>query len=258
MRIGFKNIKNINQSDNLKYGGGDFLKKIMIATVVLSLGVAIGTYVSFKLNKLLNLNGAGNTLVETVTDSEDKIQSNLIFVNKSDPSIDIDLKYNSTDNVCGVNLYNNNNRCYLQEGTLFKLRAANEELMALGFRIKIWDAYRPVMVQKKIWATYPNAIYIENPFLGGSDNSKGVAVDVTLTHLDGTEIEIPYGFDEFEKKKSLGVSEDYYNNKYINLLVNTMTKHGFFQTGEMWYHFVDSEYSKYETIDVSFRDLLKK
>lgn len=70
--------------------------------------------------------------------------------------------------------------------------------MDKGFKIKFFDCYRPNDVQYKMWAIVPNPQYVANP-VKGSIHNKGGAVDITLTTLDGEELDMGTDFDFFGK-----------------------------------------------------------
>ena len=62
------------------------------------------------------------------------------------------------------------------------LAAAQVFLRRYQFGLKIWDAYRPVAVQEKLWHASHNSDYVANPEIGvGSLHSWGVAIDATLS-----------------------------------------------------------------------------
>ena len=238
------------------------MKKLRIKSIIVMSGVGIGMFISTKLQILMNLNSIDNSIIaesENIINetNTDKYRSDLILVNKYLDSVIVDLKYASNDNILGEKLYSSN-LCYLQESTAEKLKKANEELMSKGYRLKIWDAYRPLSLQKIIWSKYPDTTYVDNPFLGGSDNNKGVAVAVTMVSLNGDEIEFPYGFDDFNIRKTGKYSDNIELTERIRLLTEVMENNGFYSSGEMWYNFVDTESYNYDVLDISFRDLLKK
>ena len=175
----------------------------------------------------------------------------LIDVGKLSAGFAVDLRYATKDNFTGIKQYPSS-ICCLQEGTAWKLAAANKELMKKGYRIKIWDAYRPLSIQKKMWAVMPDSRYLANPYKNGSKHNRGAAVDVTLVDKNGRELEMPSGFDEFSNKASR-------NNpamsaaaaKNLKLLTDAMTKSGFKTISNEWWHFDDAAYASYPLLDVS-------
>ena len=93
-------------------------------------------------------------------------------------------------------------------------------------KLKIFDAYRPVYVQRKLWEYLPDPNFIVPPDKG-SPHSRGVAVDITLTDLKGNELDMGTGFDEFSKLSyhgNLDISNAAYQNRL--LLLGIMTDAG--------------------------------
>ena len=66
------------------------------------------------------------------------------------------------------------------------------------YGLKIWDAYRPVAVQAKLWEASHNSDYVANPEIGvGSLHSWGIAVDATLVDSWNRHVRMPTDFDDF-------------------------------------------------------------
>lgn len=63
--------------------------------------------------------------------------------------------------------------------------------------MKVWDAFRPVSAQFRLCKVYPDSTYAANPNTGFSSHSRGNTVDSTLVYSDGTEMQMPTGFDDF-------------------------------------------------------------
>ncbi|NLL51817.1 MAG: hypothetical protein GX248_03835 [Peptococcaceae bacterium] len=154
------------------------------------------------------------------------------FVNLAEyiPSLIIDLPYATTNNFTRTQLYSEN-VAYLRKGTADKLKKAVEELNQKGYRVKIWDAYRPPAVQFKMWNAFPNANFVANPWTGYSDHARGSAVDLTIDNLP-----MPTDFDEFSSR-AYRVNQ----NKNAQLLEEVMVKHGFVPLASEWWHFTDSD-----------------
>src|SRR6185503_14610279 len=119
-----------------------------------------------------------------------------VKVTDLDPSIAIELRYATTNNFTGKKIYPVD-VCLLRKETALKLAAANAEFKKDGYRIKIWDAYRPPYVQQIFWGILPDERYVANPFRGGSKHNRGGAVDVTLIDSEGKELEMLTGFGDF-------------------------------------------------------------
>jgi D-alanyl-D-alanine dipeptidase len=175
----------------------------------------------------------------------------LIDVSKLSAGFVIDLRYATKDNFTGIKLYPSG-ICCLQEDTAWKLAAANRELMKKGYRIKIWDAYRPLSIQKKMWEIMPDSRYLANPYKNGSKHNRGAAVDVTLVDKNGKEVEMPSGFDEFSARASRNnPSMSAAAAKNLKLLTDALTKNGFKSISTEWWHFDDASYANYPLLDVS-------
>jgi D-alanyl-D-alanine dipeptidase len=156
------------------------------------------------------------------------------------PDIYVDLKYATTDNFTGQVIYDFTD-AYLRYGTVKKLAAVQKELTEMGYSLKIWDAYRPIGAQFRLWEVCPDPVYVANPNVGYSKHSKGNTVDVTLVLSDGGEITMPTGFDDFSTKADRDYS-DVSDQAAANarLLENTMSDHGFNCYFGEWWHFSDT------------------
>jgi len=79
-----------------------------------------------------------------------KIENDTVFLNLRDFSNDFvfDMKYASNDNFLHKQVYPCQ-VCFLRAKTIKALIEANTKLIAKGFRIKIFDCYRPLDIQKK-------------------------------------------------------------------------------------------------------------
>ena len=92
------------------------------------------------------------------------------------PDVVIDLKYATEENFTGVVIYESD-EALLRYGTMKKLEKAQEELKKLGYKLCIWDAFRPKEAQFKLWEICPNPIYVANPNKGFSKHSRGNTVE---------------------------------------------------------------------------------
>lgn len=156
------------------------------------------------------------------------------------PSVYVELKYATQDNFTGTVIYGFD-EAYLRYGTVKKLAQAQAELLEQGYSLKIWDAYRPVSAQFKLWEVYPDPVYVANPNTGFSSHSRGNTVDVTLVTAEGGEVEMPTGFDDFSAladRDYSDVPEPARGNAL--LLENVMSACGFRCYSGEWWHFSDS------------------
>jgi zinc D-Ala-D-Ala dipeptidase len=186
--------------------------------------------------------------------TQQKSTHGLVDVQKVIPGIALDIRYATTNNFTGQKLYPVA-RCCLRREAAKSLRDVQHELRGMGLALKIFDGYRPLSVQKKMWAIYPNADYVANP-AKGSRHNRGAAVDLTLIKLDGTELPMPTPFDDFTEK----AHRDYTNlpPEVIQnraLLQRVMEQHDFHGLSTEWWHFDYKDWTKYEILDVDYSEI---
>ena len=128
--------------------------------------------------------------------------------------------------------------CLLQPEVAKALQDANDYFCELGYRIKIFDCYRPLDVQKKMWKKVPNAAYVANPFGEGSVHNRGAAVDITLETLEGEFLDMGSDYDFFGRAAHIDnteLSETVLKNRAV--LQKGMRKFGFQTIRTEWWHF---------------------
>lgn len=186
-------------------------------------------------------------------------QHNLIDITTVIPNIQLDIRYATTNNFTGKQVYPDiaAHHCFLQEPAAHALAAVQKELAPHNLQLKIFDAYRPHAVQFIFWDLMPDERYVGNP-AKGSKHNRGCAVDVTLTNLDGVEVAMPSEFDDFSEQAHANYTG---NNEHVRanltLLQQIMTKHGFAVFPTEWWHFDYKDWNQYPILDVPFEDLVK-
>ena len=156
------------------------------------------------------------------------------------PEAVIELKYATPENFTGSKQYSFT-EAYLRYGTVKKLLKVNDELAAKGYKLKIWDAYRPYETQCKLWESFPNPDYVSDPATGYLGHCRGNAVDVTIVNADGSYVEMPTGFDEFSAAADRDYSDvDAKKGENARMLEQIMTDCGFVGEQSEWWHFADS------------------
>ena len=157
------------------------------------------------------------------------------------PDMYQELKYAADRNFTGQVIYDFSD-AYLRYGTVKKLAAVCNDLAELGLSLKIWDGFRPVSAQFKLWEVCPDPTFVANPEKGFSSHSRGNTVDVTLVDRDGNELEMPSEFDDFSAKADRDYS-DVEEEAAINalLLEETMIEAGFKPYSSEWWHFSDTD-----------------
>ncbi len=147
-----------------------------------------------------------------------------------------DMKYATADNFLKQKVYDCD-ECYLRMKTIKNLMDANAEFMQKGYRIKLFDCYRPLDIQKKMWEIVPNADYVADP-KKGSVHNRGGAIDITLVDADGKELDMGTPFDFFGIKASHNY-KDLPNRVLKNraYLKEIMLKHHFKSFESEWWHY---------------------
>ena len=182
---------------------------------------------------------------ETITAStsresviENVVVDDTTFVNLKDYSQDFvyDMKYATEDNFLKAKVYDCA-ECYLRLKTVQELVEANKSFMKQGYRIKLFDCYRPLDIQKRMWKIVSNPKYVADP-AKGSIHNRGGAVDLTLVDADGNELNMGTTFDYF----GIEASHNYLklDNQVIKnrkLLKGIMQKHNFNIFESEWWHY---------------------
>lgn len=156
------------------------------------------------------------------------------------PDIVVDLKYATVSNFTGAVVYDFT-EVYLRYSTVLKLMNVQAELREQGMKLKIWDAFRPLEAQQKLWNAKPDPNYVSHPVNGTNSHSRGNTVDVTLVDANNKELEMPTGFDDF----SAYADRDYSDctnaaAKNAELLQEIMAENGFTGLESEWWHFTEN------------------
>ena len=136
------------------------------------------------------------------------------------------------------------------------LKGVAGELNAKGYRLKVFDAYRPACAVRHfvLWGIedldlrmkpyfYPTlekqVLFQEGYIASQSSHSRGSAVDLTLLDMQtGMEVDMgsPFDlFDELSHPDSKQVTQEQYANRM--LLQGAMVRHGFVPIDCEWWHF---------------------
>lgn len=175
--------------------------------------------------------------------------ADLVRIQDIDTGIVVDLRYATEDNFTGRPVYPAH-VALLRRETAEKLAAANAELMASGYRIKIWDAYRPYHIHQLLWSLAGEKQYYFADPRYGSVHNRGAAVDVTLLDAWGREVEMPTDFDDFTGAAHRRSSMSSEARANMELLTEVMVRHGFLPIEFEWWHFEDSQWWKYPLLDL--------
>lgn len=170
-------------------------------------------------------------------------------VTAKDPSIRYDLKYATTDNFTKTILYDSLFNIYLHKVAAEKLIKAQAYLKSLhpDFSLLVYDAVRPLSVQKKMYKVVQNtpyAPYVANPTRTGLHNY-GMAVDLTICDKNGTPLDMGTSFDYFGSAAGINREEELIKKgvltraqvKNRQLLRKVMIHAGFLTIRGEWWHF---------------------
>lgn len=171
----------------------------------------------------------------------------LVDIRSVDPTIVVELRYAGRKNLVGYPLYPRGTCALARPEVASSLAAAQAFLRRYQFGLKIWDAYRPVTVQEKLWHASHNSDYVANPEIGvGSLHSWGVAVDATLVDTWNRPVRMPSDFDDFTPAamwRYVGRHPDI--RAHVHLLQMAMRNAGFWGLRTEWWHFTIADWQKY-------------
>ena len=181
------------------------------------------------------------------------------FVLLSDyvPNIIQEIRYYSTYNFIGDRIDGYEEPCaLLTKEAARALKSVSNEMIVRGYRLKVFDAYRPVCAVKHfvLWGIedqdirmkpyfYPNLekqeLFEKGYIAKKSSHSRGSTVDVTLLNMaTGKEVDMGSPFDLFSEASHpdyRGITEEQYQNRMI--LRNAMIHNGFLPIDCEWWHF---------------------
>lgn len=149
----------------------------------------------------------------------------------------IDLLYGTERNFTGQPIYQPTARCFLHEKAADCLELARQYAHAMGYGLKITDAFRPAEAQQALWNHTPDPDFLAPPEKG-SPHSRGVAIDLTLTTADGVDIDMGTEVDDLTSKAfhtCLQVSRQARRNRMI--LLGVMTLAGWDHYINEWWHY---------------------
>jgi D-alanyl-D-alanine dipeptidase/CubicO group peptidase (beta-lactamase class C family) len=182
---------------------------------------------------------------------------NLIDLVSLDETIDLDVRYASTNNFTGAVFYKQS-RAFMQRPAAEAVVRAHRRLNQRGLGLLIHDAYRPWHVTKMFWDATPDELkdFVANP-ANGSRHNRGCAVDLTLYDTQsGEPIQMVAGYDEFSPRSFPlypgGTSRQRW---YRELLRRTMEAEGFTIYEFEWWHFDYKDWKKYRIGNVTFEEI---
>ena len=160
----------------------------------------------------------------------------MVDLEKMDETLILDVKYATKDNFTGKVLYPCP-KAYLRRPAAKALIEAQRKFKAKGYRIKIFDAYRPISVQWRLWEMYGDPNYVADPRKGSMHN-RGAAVDITLVDRFGKELDMGTNYDFFGVKAHTDypdLPQHIRANRW--LLKSIMRDVGYATIKTEWWHF---------------------
>ena len=217
------------------------------------------------------------------TDYEKKVitdPSGFVVLGDFIPDIGQEIRYFSTYNFIGDRIDGYEEPCALTTIEAARaLKGVSNEMFVMGYRLKIFDAYRPATAVKHfvLWGIedtdirmkpyfYPDEqkqeLFIKGYIASKSSHSRGSTVDLTLLDMaTGKEVDMGSPFDffgEISHPDYKGITEEQYANRMM--LQKVMMRNGFEPIDCEWWHFTlkDEPYpDTYFDFPVSARYLRK-
>lgn len=184
-------------------------------------------------------------------------RSDFVVVTEVIPDAILEIRYYSTYNFVGERIDGYEAPIALMtQQAADSLKAVSDELKAYGYRLKIWDAYRPqtavnhfirwaenvqdTAMKKIFYPMVDKSVLFEQGYIyARSSHSRGSTVDLTLIDAaTGKELDMGSPFDWFGEE-----SHPDYTNLTAEQLANrqilwdAMLGHGFTMIDSEWWHF---------------------
>lgn len=194
------------------------------------------------------------------------INNGMVNITDIDSSISVKIIYSTDNNVMHYDAYGDFDKAYFQKDVALKIVNANKELKKLhpDFSLIIYDAARPLSVQKRLWDSVKmpenkKVNFVANPATGSLHNY-GCAVDLSIIDKNENELDMGTPYDSPDKLAFPMYEEKYlYEGKLLKgqienrkLLRNIMRSAGFSAAQTEWWHFnatsLQSAKSRYRVI----------
>jgi D-alanyl-D-alanine dipeptidase len=183
------------------------------------------------------------------------VEHNLVNVGKIYPPLLQEIRYATACNFTGQVLYPFPT-AFVHRNVAAALQRVQEDLRQERLCLKIFDGYRPISVQSKMWALVPDERYVSDPTDSRGKHTRGTAVDVTLVDHLGNELKMPTAYDDFSDKahrfSRKWTDEERSNSLKLEAM---MKKHGFIPFPFEWWHYDYVGWEAYPPLDISFESL---
>ncbi len=187
-------------------------------------------------------------------ESGDFRPTDLVELTKFDPTIKLEIRYATTNNLFGTVFYSEA-RAFMQRPAAEALVRVNRKLKDKGYGLLVHDAYRPWYVTKVFWDATPDdkKKFVADP-AKGSRHNRGCAVDLSLYDLrTGKPVEMVSTYDETTDR----AYPDYPGGTSLqrwhrDLLRAAMEAEGFTVYEAEWWHFDYKDWQHYRIGNVPF------
>jgi len=167
-----------------------------------------------------------------------------------DFDVDLDLRYATADNLTGAPIYRRP-LCLLHPDAAARLSRAAALARGVGCRLRVFDAFRPVEAQWRLWRALPDPVFIADPRVG-SCHSRAVAVDLTLDGADGRPLDMGTGFDDMTPLSHHGRTElPVAVQRNRALLLGVMAAAGWDHYPYEWWHYQVPDAGRYPLLSES-------
>ena len=190
----------------------------------------------------------GLLLFAVVSSSPANQDERLVEVTQDNvPGVVLEMRYATERNITGKAIYPDG-KAWLRMEAIRKLDKVARDLKARGYRLVIWDAWRPAYAQRALWAAKPDGRFLTPPNKV-SRHTRGTSVDLSLADKEGKILEMPSDHDEFNAK----ADEDFSDvpkecAQRARFLRNAMFAAGFSGVPDEWWHYDLRDWADYEPI----------
>ena len=178
----------------------------------------------------------------------------LVSVRSVVPDAVLDVRYATSRNFVGRALYPFP-AAFLRRSTARKVAKAADLLRAEGLRLVVFDAYRPLAVQREMWKAKPDERFVAPP-TRGSRHNRGGAIDASLADAQGRPLPMPSDFDAFVPAAAPGAKgvppEAAANARRLRAAMETA---GLEPLSSEWWHFGDPDAVHWPLLDVPLEAL---
>jgi D-alanyl-D-alanine dipeptidase len=175
----------------------------------------------------------------------------LVNINTLDEGIRVDLKYSTTDNFVGEDMYGALSTAWLVPEIAERVVCVQYRLRCRrpGYSLIIYDAARPISIQRRMFARVAGtdkADYVANPDKrGGGYHNYGLAVDLSIIDDKRQLLDMGSPFDWFGVESHVGNEKQLLADGLITarafdnraLLLGLMAAEGMVPHPKEWWHY---------------------